>query len=44
MNDVSEKLSTVKSPEEKILEILTKTKGKFTEKDWEQVHKEREEH
>ena len=41
---VIEKPSTVKSPEEKILDILTKTKVKFTEKDWEQIHKEREEH
>ena len=40
---VIEKPSTVKSPEEKILEILTKTKARFTEKDWEQIHKEREE-
>ncbi|MBI2543198.1 MAG: AbrB/MazE/SpoVT family DNA-binding domain-containing protein [Candidatus Aenigmarchaeota archaeon] len=40
---IIEKPSIVKSPEEKILETLTKIKVKFTEKDWEQVHKEREE-
>ncbi len=41
---VIEKPSTIKSPEEKILEIFNKTKVKFTEKDWEEIHKEREEH
>ncbi len=40
---VIEKPSAVKSPEEKILDIFTKIKVKFTEKDWEQIHKEREE-
>ena len=40
---IIEKPLTVKSPEEKILEIFAKTKVKFTEKDWERIHKEREE-
>lgn len=40
---VIEKPAKVKSPEEAILDIVNKIKVKFTEKDWEEIHKEREE-
>ena len=40
---VIEKPSQVKSPEERILEVFTKSKAKFTKSDWEEVIKERRE-